>query len=396
MVGNDERFVLIGGGPAALSAARAYREAGGSGQVRILSADTEAPYFRPPLSKEFLRGDATDDDLPIESPEFYRDQRIDLSLRTEVTALDTEARTVTTSGGEVIDYTTCLLATGSEPARPPIPGADHPDVLTLRTAADSRRLREAADGVRSAVVVGAGFIGCEAAASLSRLGLQVTMICPEPFPQHARLGEDAGRELARWLKLEGVSVLTGTELLAIEDGTRIRTDLIPVLDVGFVLLATGVQPRVELAEKAGLDIGKGRVRTDEHLRASARGVFAAGDLAFAHNTAAARALKVEHWGEAEKMGGIAGRTAAGAPAAWDSVPGFWSTIGDRTLKYAAWGDGFDEARFIKHDNGFTVWYGRGGTTVGVLTHEADDDYERGSDLVERGAPLTEVVSVPAG
>lgn len=130
-----------------------------------------------------------------------------------------------------------------------------------------------------------------------------------------------------------------------------------------------------------------RIPVDAGMRTERAGVYAAGDLVRAHNAGAGRALAVEHWGEALNMGEIAGRNAAGEERVWDVAPGFWSTIGTRTLKYAAWGDGFDETRLVEHGGGFTVWYGREGTTVGVLTHERDADYERGRELVEQGAPL---------
>ncbi|MGW5721251.1 NAD(P)/FAD-dependent oxidoreductase [Amycolatopsis sp. NPDC003865] len=380
-----ENLVVIGSGPAGVSAARAYREAGGTGGVHLLTADTDPPYERPPLSKEFLRGEAGLSPLD----EGFADKHdITVTLGDPVTELGD--RGVRTAAGAVHPFTSCVLATGAHPARPDLPGADHPDVRTLRSAADSRELHAAASGVRSAIVVGAGFIGCEAAVSLARLGLQVTVVCPDDVPQEKRLGREAGGFLLRWLNSEGVSVLRGTKLLSVEDGYRVRTDLVPVLDAGLVVLATGVRPRIGLAEAAGLAVENGRIRTDEHLRTSAPGVLAAGDVALAHNPAAGRALAVEHWGEGLAMGEVAGRTAAGHDAVWDEVPGFWSVIGDRVLKYAAWGDGFDRTRpFPRDDGGFTIWYERDGKAVGVLTHEADEDYERGQDLVRRGAPVPE-------
>ncbi|MEV7041582.1 FAD-dependent oxidoreductase [Amycolatopsis sp. NPDC051061] len=378
-----QNLVVIGSGPAGVSAARAYREAGGTGPVHLLTADADPPYERPPLSKDFLRGEA---DLPPLEEGFPAKHEVTVTLGDPVTELG-DGR-VRTASGAVHRFTTCVLATGSEPVRPGIPGADHPDVRTLRSAADSRELRAAASGVRSAIVVGAGFISCEAAVSLSRLGLQVTIICPDDVPQEKRLGREAGGFLLHWLKSEGVSVLRGTKLLSIEGGYRVRTDLVPILDTGLVVLATGVRPRVELAEAAGLAVEQGRIRTDEHLRTSVPGVLAAGDVALAYNPAAGRALAVEHWGEGLAMGEVAGRTAAGEDAVWDEVPGFWSVIGDRVLKYAAWGDGFDSAHPLRRDDGgFTVWYERDGKAVGVLTREADEDYERGQELVRRGDPV---------
>ncbi|MGW4488356.1 NAD(P)/FAD-dependent oxidoreductase [Amycolatopsis sp. NPDC004368] len=377
----DESLVVIGSGPAGTSAARAYREAGGRGRVQIVSADPDPPYARPPLSKDFLRGESAEPDLALDDP----GPDVELVLGDPVTELG--GHEVRTSSGAILRFTRCVLATGAEPVRPPIPGVDHPDVRCLRSLASSRELRAAAGTARSAVVVGAGFIGCEAAVSLSRLGLQVTVLCPESVPQQQRLGREAGELILHWLKAEGVSVLRETQLDAVSEGHRVHTELVPALDTDLVLLATGVRPCVDLAEKAGLTVENGRVRTDQRLRTSRADVYAAGDVAFAYNPSAGRALAVEHWGEGLAMGEVAGRSAAGAEAVWDAVPGFWSEIGDRVLKYAAWGDGFEHARPVSVDGGFTVWYERRGTAVGVLTHNADADYERGTELIRGHRPV---------
>ncbi|MGH2883388.1 MAG: FAD-dependent oxidoreductase, partial [Solirubrobacteraceae bacterium] len=153
-----------------------------------------------------------------------------------------------------------------------------------------------------------------------------------------------------------------------------------------VVMAAGVAPRGELAHAAGLELAGGAIPVDAAMRTERAGLYAAGDVAFAHNASAGRPLRVEHWGDALGLGEVAGRTVAGQDAQWDAVPGFWSTIGDHTLKFAAWGDGFDHSRLERHDDGaFTAWYGREGRIVGVLAHEADEDYERGRSLIAEGA-----------
>jgi 3-phenylpropionate/trans-cinnamate dioxygenase ferredoxin reductase component len=154
-----------------------------------------------------------------------------------------------------------------------------------------------------------------------------------------------------------------------------------------VVMAAGVAPRGELAAAAGLELANGAVPVDASMRTAQAGIYAAGDVAFAENASAGRRLRVEHWGDALGQGEVAGRTAAGDTAQWDAVPGFWSTIGSHTLKYAAWGDGFEQSRIEPHGGGaFTAWYGRDGRIVGVLAHEADEDYERGRSLIAGGAP----------
>ena len=381
-----ERLVVVGGGPAALEAVRAYREGGAGGDVVLVSADEHLPYNRPPLSKDFLRGESEEDALPLEDGGFYRRHGIEVRLGTRAQALDTGRRVVTLCDGETLSYGWCILATGACPKPLPVPGAEGSAVRYLRSRRQARELREAAAAARSAVVVGSGFIGCEAAASLARRGLAVTLVSMEDGPQAARLGEAVSGVLRAWLEDDGVSLRLGAQVEAIKAG-RVRLAGQAAAEGDLLLVAGGVEPEAGIAAGAGLAVEAGRVQVDAHMRSSAAGVLAAGDVAFAFNAAAGRHLAVEHWGEALAMGQVAGQTAAGLEASWAEVPGFWSTIGDRTLKYAAWGDGFDDASLVDHGGGaFTVWYSHQGATVGVLTHDADHDYERGRRLIEQRQP----------
>ena len=381
-----ERLVVVGGGPAALEAVRAYREGGAGGDVVLVSADEHLPYNRPPLSKDFLRGESEEDALPLEDGGFYRRHGIEVRLGTRAQALDTGRRVVTLCDGETLSYGWCILATGAGPKPLPVPGAEGSAVRYLRSRRQARELREAAAAARSAVVVGSGFIGCEAAASLARRGLAVTLVSMEDGPQAARLGEAVSGVLRAWLEDDGVSLRLGAQVEAIKAG-RVRLAGQAAAEGDLLLVAGGVEPEAGIAAGAGLAVEAGRVQVDAHMRSSAAGVLAAGDVAFAFNAAAGRHLAVEHWGEALAMGQVAGQTAAGLEASWAEVPGFWSTIGDRTLKYAAWGDGFDDASLVDHGGGaFTVWYSHQGATAGVLTHDADHDYERGRRLIEQRQP----------
>ena len=370
----SDRVVIAGGGPAGLSAARAYRAAGGRAEVVLLCAERHLPYQRPPLSKELLRGDASVDSLPLEPAAFFAEQDIEVRLGVRATALDRDARTVR-AGGEELGYGALVIATGSVPLRPPIPGAEHPAVHTLRTRDDALALRDAAVPGGRAAVVGAGFIACEAAASLARRGLRTTLVAPEDVPQASRLGERAGRLLAAWLaEEEGVDVRMGATVehvspgeLVLGGGGRVHADV--------VLLATGVAPASELAEAAGLALEDGAVMVDASMRTADPLVLAVGDVAAAVNAAAGRRLHVEHWGDALAHGEVAGRVLAGEDATWSTAPGFWSTIGDRVLKHAAWGDGFDTAEVEAEEAGrLVVRYRRGGETVGLLAVGDDDAY----------------------
>jgi len=382
-------LLVIGGGPAGLSAARSYREAGGEGPVAIVGDEHRMPYQRPPLTKELLRGESTEEDLPLESESWLAEHDVSL-ISGRAVALDADAHGVTLSGGRELKYRQLVLATGAEPTRLPVQGADDPAVRVLRTLDHLRELQHRLGRGESAIVIGSGFIGCEIAASLRMRGHRVELVSDETAPNVARLGDEAAATLARWLAEQGVALHLGTAVERIErsagkfdvvaDGSRVSGDV--------VVMATGVAPRGELAAATtGIELADGAIPVSTDMRSARADVLAAGDVCRAQNVAAGRPLRVEHWGDALTQGEIAGATAAGKHAAWDQVPGFWSTIGSRTLKYAAWGDGFDQARLERHvGGGFTVWYAREGQVVGVLTHEADADYERGSELIKQGAP----------
>ncbi|MCE0766919.1 FAD-dependent oxidoreductase [Pseudonocardia kujensis] len=395
-------LLVVGGGPAALAAATSYRDHGGDGAVVLVSDDTAPPYFRPPLSKDYLRGESEAGDTELTPATTYTDRGITLLLRQMVTTLSGEERAAQLSSGDRITFKACVLATGSAPKPLPVPGADAPAVAMLRSLDSAKELRSAALVARTAVVVGSGFIGCEAAASLARRGLDVTVVSTEELPQENRLGADAGRRIAGWLADDGVRLVGGAEVEAIEPlgdpeerPRRVRVAGHEPLEADLVLVAGGIDPRVTLARATGAKVEQDRVVVDEHMRTSLPGLYAAGDVAYARNATAGRHLVVEHWGEAEAMGTVAGGVAAGADLRWDGVPGFWTEIGGRTLKYAAWGDGYETAHLVDHGGGaFTVWYAdEQGRAVGVATHEADEDYERGQELVAGGKSVPDVATL---
>jgi 3-phenylpropionate/trans-cinnamate dioxygenase ferredoxin reductase component len=388
-----EQIVIVGAGPAGLSTARAYREHGGRGAVALVGEEPLLPYERPPLTKELLRGELEQNELPIERAEWFARHGVDLQVGVPVTAIEpagaTRApRTVVLGDGSELAADAIVLATGSEPIRPSVPGAEHKDALTMRRLSDARAVAAKAREGGEAIVIGSGFIGCEVAGSLAVLGVTSTLVSVERLPQEDRLGAEAAERIADWLRDAGVTLIGAASVSSIEDARTVVLDDGRELRGACVVLATGVRPRGELAERAGLDREDGAIAVDSTMRSSDPAILAVGDVALAHNVTAGRAIRVEHWGDALGHGKVAGRALAGAQAHWDDVPGFWSTIGKRTLKYAAWGDGYDESRLIEHDDGaFTVWYGREGATVGVLTHDRDEDYEQGRERVAAGDRL---------
>ena len=389
-------LLIVGGGPAGLGVARGYREAGGAGTVLLVGADEHPPYARPPLTKEYLRGEADADSLPLAEPEWYTDNAVDLRLGTPATELDVDRRQVVVSDGTVIGYERLALATGSSPNPLPVPGGDLPGVIYVRDRNSGEALRGIAQLGRNVVVIGSGFIGCEAAASLARRGASVVLVTDEKLPHAARLGAEAGARIRDWLVDAGVVLVLGDGVASLThtDDEGWRIDLVSgrILIAEAVVSGSGAKPNVGLAAAAGLRIESGGVLTDHGLRTSDPHIWAVGDIAYAHNPAADRPLRVEHWGEAEAMGEIAGANIAGQDRRWATAPGFWSGIGDHELKYSSWGDGYESAELVEGPQGWAVWYAVDGSVVGVLTSDWDAEYERGQELIERHADLSEALA----
>lgn len=372
--------IIVGSGPAGVAAAESFREHDADTPVRIVSADVDLPYARPPLSKEYLRGET--DDVALHPARWFDDRAIEFVRGAPVGRLDLTGRTVY-AGGRPHAFDVLVLASGAAPVAPPFPGGQR--ALLLRSLADAAALREAAGGATSAVVIGSGFIGCEAAASLSLRGVPVTLVAPGRLPQEKRLGSDAAERLRGLVTDAGARHVGGVAVQEITDvGVRLSSGV--TIDCDLVLAATGVAPQSRIAGEAGLAIRDSRVVVGSGMATSAPGVYAAGDVALARHEIAGRHLAVEHWQDATDQGTIAGASAAGQSLKWDGVPGFWTTIGDATLKYHAWGDGYQRSRTIDHGDGFTVWYDAEGAVVGVLTHNADDDYDLGERLIAERRP----------
>jgi 3-phenylpropionate/trans-cinnamate dioxygenase ferredoxin reductase subunit len=332
-VSDRETFVIVGGGLAGAKAAETLREKGFDGRIVIVADEAELPYERPPLSKGYLAGESTLSDAQVHQEGFYSEQRIELLASRRATGLDTSAHTVSLSAGEELRYDRLLIATGAAPRRPPIDGANGAGVHLLRSVADADALRAAVGTSGRLAVIGGGWIGCEVAATARGLGAEVTVIEQATVPLERVLGTRIGTFFAKLHRDHGVELLTSSGVQGIEDaGSRVRLVDGRTIDADAVLLAVGVAPATALAEDGGLDVDDGIV-VDEHLRASAPDVFAAGDVASALHPRYGRRVRVEHWDNAQAQGAAAARSMLGEGDPYVKPPYFFSDQYDLGMEY---------------------------------------------------------------
>lgn len=362
---------IVGAGAAGNAAAEMLRREGYSGPITMVDSDAQAPYDRPNLSKDYLAGNAPEDWIPLHPASFYEELRIDLALDKTVKALDAKSRRLTFDDGTSIEFGAVLLATGASPIRLDIPLSGGATIHYLRTLEQSRALIAAADKSKRAVVLGASFIGLEVAASLRTRGLEVHVVAPESRPLEKVLGPELGDFIRGVHESKGVVFhlgLTATSMeggeISLSNGERVPADM--------VVAGVGVRPNLQLAEKAGLAIDRGVV-VDELLETSARGVFAAGDIARWPDPHTGERIRVEHWVVAERQGQTAARNILGMRERFDAVPFFWSNHYDAEVRYVGHAEKWDEIQVDGSvaDRDCEVRYLLNGRTIAVATMGRD-------------------------
>jgi len=333
---SEQTFVIVGAGLAGAKAAETLRAEGFAGRLVLIGAEAERPYERPPLSKEYLRGEVGREQVYVHDEGFYAEHDIELQLGRTAVSLNTSIGYVGLDDGKGLRYDRLLVTTGAEPRRLEVPGVELDGILYLRNVEDSDVLRERLDRGGSVVVIGAGWIGAEVAASARQRGLEVTVVDPASVPLERALGSEVGAIYRDIHTDHGVQMLMGTGVAAFEGTTavgRVRTGDGRVLGCDFVVIGVGVQPRTQLALQGGLYVDDG-ILVDEHLQTSKPGVYAAGDVATTHYPFYGQRVRVEHWYNALHQGPVAARNMLGRSDVYDRVPYFFSDQYDVGMEYA--------------------------------------------------------------
>lgn len=343
----EQTFIIVGASLAGAKAAETLREQGFDGRLLLIGAEQERPYERPPLTKDYLRDESRREKAYVHEPGFYEQHQIELETDATVTELDSAQSRIKLADGRWVEYHRLLLATGAEPRRIAIAGAELDGVHYLRTLADCDALRDRLQIGGRVVVVGGGWIGSEFAASARQRGLEVTVVDPSPLPLERIFGAEIGAFYRDVHRDHNVELLLGEGVEAFEGEhavTRVRTTTGRAIECDFVLVGIGVTPRVELASGAGLAIDNG-ILVDEKLQTSMPGVFAAGDVAHALHPFYGERLRVEHWSNALNQGQAAAHAMLGEPVSYDRIPYFFSDQYDVGMEYSGHAPQWDEVVF---------------------------------------------------
>jgi 3-phenylpropionate/trans-cinnamate dioxygenase ferredoxin reductase subunit len=386
-------FLLVGGGMAAGNCARHLREQGAEGDILLVGREPDPPYNRPPLSKTYLRGEESRDDILFRPDEWYAEQRVELLRRTSVMSLDVDARVATLSDKEQVRFEKALLATGSNVRILRVEGAHLDGIHYLRTIGNSDALREEAAHSERVALIGGSFISTELAASFTALGKQCEIVMLEDVTFEGPYGRDVGRFFQDTLTEHGVKVHGGQELQRFEGDDRVRRVVTKSgleIDCDFVAIGAGVTPDIMLAERAGLEIGRG-ILVDRYLESSVPGLFAAGDIAEYDSVIHDRRLRIEHWDVAFNQGKYAALNMLGQRQEYDVVPYFWSDLADWcSMEYVGPASDWDEiwVRGSLDEGRFTAFYVQGGRLAAALTVGRSDDLAVAARLLKEKTDIS--------
>jgi NADPH-dependent 2,4-dienoyl-CoA reductase/sulfur reductase-like enzyme len=367
-------LIIVGGGLTAARAIREYRAAGGDGRIALLAREARLPYHRPPLSKRYLRGETEAEQTLVEPEEFYDRNDVELLLGTEVRSVESREQTVCG-----LRYGKLLIATGSLPRALDVPGADLPGVFSLRTLDDSTAIRDAAAQTRDAVVVGSGFIGMEVAASLTELGLDVSLLSRDADLFAQLRSPEISEHLVSLYRDRGVEIIRGDEVHAFRGRSRLDTIELHTgreLGAGLAVVGVGVQPAVSFLAGSGIASDDG-VLVDERFRTNVPNVYAAGDVARFHDPLFGRRRRIEHWSNANYQGAEVGKVLAGADGGYDTVSTFFTESFGLTLKVFGDVSHHDDriARGSFEDGDAIVFYLERDHLVGTLHTGQTDETE---------------------
>jgi 3-phenylpropionate/trans-cinnamate dioxygenase ferredoxin reductase component len=387
-------FVIVGAGLAGAKAAEALREEGFAGPVILIGDETERPYERPALSKDYLMGKAERESIYVHPEGWCAEHNVDLRLGVAVTGLDPAAHAALLGDGSQVGYARLLLATGSSPRLLHVPGADLDGVMYLRRVGDSDRIRQAFQAAKRVIVIGAGWIGLETAAAARDAGVEVTILESAELPLLRVLGREVAQIFADLHRDHGVDLRLGVQVAEITgaggratgvrlaDGSQISADAI--------IVGIGITPNTQLAEAAGLEVDDG-VRVDEALRSSDPDIFAAGDVASAYHPLLDRFIRVEHWANALNQPQAAARSMIGQEVAYDLIPYFYTDQYDLGMEYAGYVEPgqYDQVLFrgdVGQREFIAFWLAGGRVLAGMNVNiwDVNDDIQA---LIRRGTPV---------
>ncbi|ACR41047.1 NAD(P)/FAD-dependent oxidoreductase [Saccharolobus islandicus] len=359
-------YLIIGSGIAGYNALKELLQLKPNSKIIMVSSDKYYPYDRPPLSKDYLRGKLEKDMLFFESDDFYKRDNLEVILNKSVERIDTSSKEAILSDGNTISFNKALITTGGRPRKLNIPGSEN--ALYLRTLDDSDKIREAASKSKNALIIGAGFIGVEAASSLTTLGVKTTVVEVMPYIWNTFVDEKVSRVIQQYLESKGISFILNDSLKEIQ-GKNAITSNSRRLETDMLLIAVGITPNVELAKESGIQVDNG-VIVNEYLETSAKDIYAAGDVASIFDPREGRRKRIEHWNNAEYTGKLAARNMAGNREAYNFISSIWSDIFDIHIESAGETRNYDEyvirGKFESQRPRFSVIYLKGGTIKGYL------------------------------